>query len=369
MQKSFSIVEDNDVFATEDDAKDNSDKNMSYKVSLSESESEENSNSPKHTNAILSEFAKQNERSLPQAPNRELISSISSASFSGRQTVLRRKPAGDKKSIISSDSEDSDNEEKGKTIIPGEYDPKMYDNLDIDEETRELFQYILKYIPQQLNLDYKFKPFIPEFLPAVGDIDAFLKVVPPETTLTGEPFKDSLQLGLTVLDEPASNQSDPALLHLQLRATSVNLMRKDDAAVVVKKVENIEKNARIIEKWIKDISDLHKSKSSPVVRYSEPMPDLDDLMQEWPEEMETKLKENGFPQLGEDTSLSEYVTTVCNIFQIPTAKNKIQSIHLLFCLYAAIKQTQLYQSSTTAINNQKQSKQLPKKEADQLVLE
>lgn len=81
-------------------------------------------------------------------------------------------------------------------------------------------------------MDYKFKPFVPEFLPAVGDIDAFLKVVPPETTLTGELFNDNLQLGLTVLDEPASNQSDPALLHLQLRATSVNLIRQDDAAVV-----------------------------------------------------------------------------------------------------------------------------------------
>lgn len=98
------------------------------------------------------------------------------------------------------------------------------------------------------------------------------------------------------------------------------------------------------------------------------MPDLDDLMQEWPEEMEAKLKENGFPQAEDDTSLSEYITTVCDMFQIPVAKNKIQSIHLLFCLYAAIKQTQLYQASTTA-TNQKQSKQPPKKEADQLVLE
>lgn len=67
----------------------------------------------------------------------------------------------------------------------------------------------------------------------MGDIDAFLKVIPPETTLTGELFNDNfLHLGLTVLDEPASNQSDPALLHLQLRAASVNLSRKDDAAVV-----------------------------------------------------------------------------------------------------------------------------------------
>lgn len=34
---------------------------------------------------------------------------------------------------------------------------------------------------------------------------------------------DQLHLGLTVLDEPSATQSDPALLHLQLRASSVNV--------------------------------------------------------------------------------------------------------------------------------------------------
>lgn len=81
-----------------------------------------------------------------------------------------------------------------------------------------------RYIPQNLQLDYKFKPFIPEYLPAVGDIDAFLKVVPPETTLTDKPFSpDDLQLGIVVLDEPVANQSDPALLNLQLRASFINI--------------------------------------------------------------------------------------------------------------------------------------------------
>lgn len=81
-----------------------------------------------------------------------------------------------------------------------------------------------RYIPQNLQVDYKFKPFVPEYLPAVGDIDAFLKVLPPETTLTGRPFSpDDFQLGIVVLDEPVANQSDPALLNLQLRASSINI--------------------------------------------------------------------------------------------------------------------------------------------------
>lgn len=82
-----------------------------------------------------------------------------------------------------------------------------------------------RYTPSKMTADYKFKPFIPEFLPAVGDIDAFLKIIPPETTLSGDIFDENvLQLGLLVLDEPAANQSDPALLHLQLRASNDDLI-------------------------------------------------------------------------------------------------------------------------------------------------
>ena len=34
-----------------------------------------------------------------------------------------------------------------------------------------------RYTPQTIELEYKLKPFIPDFIPAVGDIDAFLKVM------------------------------------------------------------------------------------------------------------------------------------------------------------------------------------------------
>ena len=43
-------------------------------------------------------------------------------------------------------------------------------------QVREVFGYISKYRAQTVMLDYKLKPFIPDFIPAVGDIDAFLKV-------------------------------------------------------------------------------------------------------------------------------------------------------------------------------------------------
>jgi len=40
----------------------------------------------------------------------------------------------------------------------------------------ELFLFIDQYKPLDINLDTELKPFIPDYIPAVGDIDAFIKV-------------------------------------------------------------------------------------------------------------------------------------------------------------------------------------------------
>jgi intraflagellar transport protein 46 len=41
---------------------------------------------------------------------------------------------------------------------------------------KELFDYIEGFKPLDMELETKLKPFIPEYIPAVGDIDAFIKV-------------------------------------------------------------------------------------------------------------------------------------------------------------------------------------------------
>lgn len=101
------------------------------------------------------------------------------------------------------------------------------------------------------------------------------------------------------------------------------------------------------------------------------MPNLDDLMQEWPENMENLLKIHGFPSSKFSGSLSQYVDVVCSIFDIPIYKNKIYSLHLLFCLYAAVKNSQLYQANNSvpksASDDYESNKQATT--ADQLVLE
>ena len=113
-----------------------------------------------------------------------------------------------------------------------------------------------RYTPQGIELETRFKPFIPDYIPAVGDIDAFIKVPKPDATKE--------KLGLTILDEPAAKQSDPSVLDLQLRAISKRSTQKQ---ALVKKVDNTEKSSKAIDKWIKDISDLHRSKPPPSVHY------------------------------------------------------------------------------------------------------
>ncbi len=45
---------------------------------------------------------------------------------------------------------------------------------------QELFQYISRFKPTNMELDTKLKPFIPEYIPAVGEVDAFMKIPKPD---------------------------------------------------------------------------------------------------------------------------------------------------------------------------------------------
>ncbi|KAJ9588361.1 hypothetical protein L9F63_018287 [Diploptera punctata] len=231
------------------------------------------------------------------------------------------------------DEDDDDDVDVQAATLEGVYDPSEFNHLPVSAEVKDLFQNITRYTPQNIKLDYKLRPFIPDFIPAVGDIDAFLKIPRPDGK------KDSI--GLKVLDEPCAKQSEPAVLHLQLRAVAKQSSAK---AVVVKKVESAEKSTKSIDKWIKDISDLHRSKPPPTVHYSRTMPDVDNLMQEWPADVEQQLKETGLPLADLDCDLPQYVDIVCNVFDIPVYESRIQSLHVLFMLYSAVKNSQYLSS-------------------------
>lgn len=170
------------------------------------------------------------------------------------------------------DEDEDDGESEDEDLqVEGVYDPREFEHLNVDPDVLGIFAYIQKYKPQTIILDYKLKPFIPDFIPAVGDIDAFIKVAPSSDT------RDNL--GLAVLDEPAAGQSDPSVLDLQLRAVTKQTGAKKEARS--KKVTGGEAvvTGKEVEQWIRDISDLHRSKPPPSVNYKHPMPEVDKIMQ------------------------------------------------------------------------------------------
>jgi len=161
----------------------------------------------------------------------------------------------------------------------------------------------------------------------VGDVDAFLKVEEPGVNME--------KLGLGTLEEPTLLQSDPTILNLQL-IHSTKLM--SSKVVPVKTVDSVEKNPQMVDKWIKDIADLHSSKPSPSVHYSKPMPDIDTLMQAWDPDMEKLLRDVELPGPDLDCNLETYVDLVCSIMGIPVQESRIQSLHVLFTLFQAYKE-------------------------------
>ena len=76
--------------------------------------------------------------------------------------------------------------------INGPYNPQHFDDLAVSSKVRDLFTHILDYQPKDVELDHKLAPFIPEYVPHLGDRHAFLHVTKPD----GVPDL----LGATVLD-------------------------------------------------------------------------------------------------------------------------------------------------------------------------
>ena len=70
------------------------------------------------------------------------------------------------------DEEEGDDEKE----VPGTYNPADFNNLQVSSEVKDLFEYIKRYKPQKIDLDTKLKPFIPDYIPAVGEVDACLKM-------------------------------------------------------------------------------------------------------------------------------------------------------------------------------------------------
>ena len=212
---------------------------------------------------------------------------------------------------------------------PAKYDASQYDDLQVSAEIRDLFGYIERYMPTSFDIETSLKPFIPEYIPSIGDIDGFLKVPRPDGKDDG--------LALAVVDEPCTKQSDPTVLTLQLRANS----RKSNLTPMAVKAVDPVAEPKAIASWIENISEMHSRKPLPSVSYSRPMPDIEALMQEWPVEFEEALSKAGaLPTAELDVDLATYARIVCAILDIPVHDSVVESLHVLFTLYREAKSHQ-----------------------------
>lgn len=208
-------------------------------------------------------------------------------------------------------------------------------------------QFMNRFQPAEIQLDTKLKPFIPSYIPSIGEVDAFLKVHKPD--------KSPEELGLADIDEPTIEGVDPNILYLKLtyriKSTTGNVN------LSIPTVQNAEKNPRQIQTWIDKIGDLHKDKMSSSVPYSKNMPDIESLMQIWPEKIEQGLNEVKLPDENINLTTENYSKIVCNLLDIPIHKvnsNKalIEALHVLFSLYSVVKENVGYKNISKAENVQ-----------------
>merc|ERR1719335_1781462 len=232
-----------------------------------------------------------------------------------------------------------DDSSKSKSGLPANaYNPDDFKGMKVSSEVEELFQYITRYKPHTIELDTSLKPFIPELIPSIGEVDAFLKMPRPDGKPSG--------LGSTRLDEPTLNPSDPSILDLQLRSLSKN---QDLQPMEVRSIENAEKCPKEIENWVKRIDDLNRSKPAPTVQYSRKMPDIEQLMQVWPAEFEEFLQSNPLPELSElELELPEYIRIIASILDVPVYNQITETLHVIFTLYSEFKSNQHFSKALQA---------------------
>ena len=206
----------------------------------------------------------------------------------------------------------------------------------ISGDLKALFRHIEEFVADRVELEPQLKPFQVDYIPAVGDVDPFIKVPRPDEN-------DDLQLGLAVLDEPAATQSDPAIVDLRLHQMAGKSGGSSD--LPVKKLSRADRNAHQIDRWIQSVRDLRRTKPPDRVNYSKPMPSIEALMQEWPQGVEQSLK--GMKLLlnaNLDVALEDYADLCLALVDIPVHKSRLEALHLFFSLYAEFRNSQHFRN-------------------------
>ncbi|PFH38084.1 hypothetical protein BESB_004250 [Besnoitia besnoiti] len=209
---------------------------------------------------------------------------------------------------------------------------ELDDQSGLSAEFLKLSSYVRKYAPVFRQLPALLKPSPQPFIPAIGEVDALLKIERPDG-------KDD-KAGTAALDEPALQQSNPAELRLEFRTLRPARKSADPRGMQVGVIEEEgEGRRRQIDRWIRTVRrlrDQYQIDRNPWPA-DVPPPDLKKLMSEWPNKLNVHFFSSTAAGLKlEETplSLSEILKVGCALLDIPTIPNQLnKSLHVLWMLY------------------------------------
>ena len=203
-------------------------------------------------------------------------------------------------------------------------------------ELTALFALISNFEPNPVELTVHWKPFLPDLQPAIGAIDAFIKVPRPDTELD--------ELGLVILDEPSISQSNPQILRMELREQYGLSSPENQCDAYIGLIEDPRKNSKELTSWLESIEEIHRQRPPPSFIYSSKMPEFEALMEPWPDKFEDALKSLVLPSCELNLSFDEYARVICAILEIPVKDNIVESLHHLFSLFAEFEGNQHFQT-------------------------
>lgn len=85
------------------------------------------------------------------------------------------------------------------------------------------------------------------------------------------------------------------------------------------------------------------------------MPEIDSLLDVWPEAFEQALKTLKLPSPDLDLTLSEYARTLCGILDIPIYENPIESLHQMFSLYTDFRKNPHLQARDLSLSDREKA--------------
>ncbi|KAJ8324599.1 Intraflagellar transport protein 46 [Batrachochytrium dendrobatidis] len=182
--------------------------------------------------------------------------------------------------------------EATKPSIDVDQDPNsMHAFNSLDTDLNLILKFINDYTPQ--HVDSIVMPYlkcqIPDYIAAIGNTDPFLKMDLETTTKKDIKTipKPSKILGLQILDEPSSKQSQSAAVELTLRATQLVNIKNHPLNVQSIQVHHATGK---IDQWIQSVETIHGCLHNQTIYQGEQLPyNIEHLLLEWPKEIENAL--------------------------------------------------------------------------------